>query len=101
MIYVLSTCTVVMGRRKEFENMVKEVTSVYEKHGAKLIGSWWTLGGEGNETVWIYAWKDLKDFEKGQEAVQKDKNFPIEKVASTIITYSDKILKPLLFSPLK
>jgi len=95
MIHVLSTCTVIMGKREEFGDMVKEITSVYEKHGAKLVGFWWTLGGEANEAVWIYAWENLKDYEKGQEAVWKDKSFPMEKFSSTVITYTDKILKSL------
>jgi hypothetical protein len=57
--------------------------------------------GEGNEAVCINAWKNVEDFEKGQEAAWKDKSFPLEKVASTVITYNDKILKPVAFFPLK
>jgi len=99
MIYVLTTCTVVIGRRLEFENTFKEINSLHQKHGAKLVGFWWTIGGEGNEAVWIFSWKDLKDFEKGKEAVWDDKDFPLEKVASTVIAYTDKILKSGAISP--
>jgi hypothetical protein len=101
MIYVLSSCTVVMGKKKEFESAFREISSIYERHGAKLIGLWWTIGGEANEAVWIHSWKDLKDFERGQEEVWEDKDFPMEKVASTMVTYTDRILKPSALSPLK
>jgi hypothetical protein len=90
-----------MGKRDEFANMFKQVTAAYEKNGAKLVGFWWTLAGEGNEAVCINAWKNLENFEKGNEAAWKDKSFPLEKVASTVITTTDKILKPVDFSPLK
>ena len=80
---------------------MKEVTSLYEKHGGKLVGFWWSLGGEKNEALWLSAWKDTKDWEKGEEETWSDKNFPMEKVSSTIITYSDRILKPAAMSPMK
>ena len=94
MIYVLTTCTTVLGKEREFENTLNEMTAVYEKHGAKPVGFWWTLGGERNEAVWLYAWKDLKAYENGQENVVTDENYPLEQMASLIITSTDKILKP-------
>jgi len=93
MIYVMRTCSVAIGKRKEFEDVAKEAMTVYEKHGAKLIGFWWVLGGEGNEAVWIYSWKDLKHFDE-EHNVLEGEDYPIEKFASTVITYTDKILKP-------
>ena len=101
MIYVLSTCTVSMGKEREFETTVQEMTAVYEKHGAKLVGLWWTLGGERNEVVWLFSWNDLKAYKQGRDAVWKDENFPIDKVASLVITFSDKLLTPITSSPLK
>lgn len=101
MIYILSTCVVTMGRKKNFDNMFKEVASVLKKHGATLVGFWWTLGGEGNEAVWITSWKNLEAYGKGQEALWKDKDFPTDKFASTVISYTDKILKPSPLYPPK
>ena len=66
MIHVLSTCTVVIGKRAEFESAFKEVKSVFEKHGAKLVGLWWSVGGEGNESIWIHAWKDVNDYARAR-----------------------------------
>lgn len=101
MIYILSTCTAVLGKETEFENTITELTSIYEKYGAKTVGCWWTLGGERNEVVWLHSWKDLNAYEKGQANAIKDENYPIEKLSSLIITYTDKILKPLPSSPMK
>jgi len=94
MIFVLTTCTTVLGKEREFENTLNEMTAVYEKHGAKPVGFWWTLGGERNEAVWMYAWKDVNAYENGQEKAVTDENYPLEQMASLIITYTDKILKP-------
>ena len=101
MIYVLTTCAVVIGMNQEFENAFREINLLYQKQGAKLIGFWWSLIGEGNEAVWIYSWDDLKDFEKGKERVWKDKDFPLEKIATTVITYNDKVLKSSTIAPTK
>jgi len=94
MINVLSTCIVIIGKKSDFENAFKEVVAVHEKHGAKLVGFWWTLGSEGNEAVWIFSWKNLEAFEKGREAVWQDREFPTDKFASTAISYTEKILVP-------
>ncbi len=101
MINVLSTCNVVIGRRTEFEEAFKELIALYDKHGAKLVGFWWTIGGEGNEALWINTWKDIGNYEKGNEEARNDKDYPLERIASTVITYTDKILKPSTLSPLK
>ncbi len=94
MAYVLTTCTIVMGKEKEFETTLNEITSIYEKVGAKPVGFWWTFGGERNEAVWMYAWKDVKAYENGQENAFKDENYPLEQFASLVIASTDKILKP-------
>jgi hypothetical protein len=101
MIYVLSTCNVIMGKNKEFEETFSELKQTLAKHGGKLVGSWWSFGGEENEAVWLFSWKDLKEFEKGYTASLKDTRFPMEKFASTVISYSNKILKPSTHSPIK
>lgn len=101
MIYVLSTCVVAMGKKEDFENMFKEVANVNEKHGAKLIGFWWTIGGEGNEAVWLSSWKNFEAFEKGQDSAWKDREFPRDKIASSAISYTDKMLKPSPLYPPK
>ena len=58
-----------MGRKKNFDNMFKEVASVLKKHGATLVGFWWTLGGEGNEAIWITSWKNLDAYDKAKALV--------------------------------
>jgi len=83
-----------MGKEKEFETTLNEITSIYEKVGAKPVGFWWTFGGERSEAVWMYAWKDLKAYENGNEKALKDENYPLEQFTSLIITSTDKILKP-------
>jgi hypothetical protein len=94
MAYVLTTCTVVLGKEREFETTLNEITAIYQKHGAKPIGFWWTLGGERNEAVWLFAWNDVRAYENGQEKAVQDENYPLEQVASLVITSTDKILKP-------
>jgi hypothetical protein len=94
MAYVLTTCTVVLGKEREFETTLNEITAIYQKHGAKPIGFWWTLGGERNEAVWLFAWNDVRAYENGQEKAVQDENYPLEQVASLVITATDKILKP-------
>ncbi len=94
MIHVLTACTVAIGRTNDFENTMREVLPIYEKHGGKIVGFWWAIGGDKNEAVWMHTWKSLEDYEKGVEETWNDKDFPIEKIANTIITHTEKILKP-------
>ena len=101
MIYVLTTCHVAFGKNSEFEETMEEIKVIKEKNGAKLVGFWWSLAGEGNEAFWIYSWKNIQDYVKKRESVWKDKDFPSDKVASMVLTFSDKILLPTTSSPLK
>ena len=101
MIYVLTTCTIVLGKRAEFETTFRRLQEVYEKHGAKLVGFWWTIGGENNEVCWIMSWKDLNSYEKEIDEAMNENDFPIEGLSSTVITQSDRIMKASSFSPLK
>ena len=100
MIYILTSCTVVLGKEKDFEKTLIELMDIYKKNGATPIGFWWTIG-ERNEAIWITSWKDIGSFEKGQTSVLEDENYPIDKVSSMVIAQTDKILKPQTASPLK
>ena len=62
--------------------------------GGKKIGFWWTIGGEGDEASWLFSWKNLNNYQKAMNAVVKEDTYPIETLASIVVSLNDKILIP-------
>ena len=93
MINVLTTCSVLMGKREEFKKTFNRIKELYEKTGAKHVGFWWTLGGEENEAVWMFEWESLTAYEEGKESVVNNPDYPQEDFNSCVILHTEKILK--------
>ena len=94
MIHVYTSCTVVMGSNPQIETAFQDLLELYEKKGGKNLGFWWTVGGECDEASWLFFWRNLNNYKKTMELVRKDKKYPIEELASLVISLNDKILIP-------
>jgi hypothetical protein len=84
-----------MGKKTQIENAFQDLRELYEKKGGKNIGFWWTIGGEGDEVSWLFSWMNLNNYHKAMEVVRKEKNYPLEELASIVISLNDKILIPI------
>jgi hypothetical protein len=93
MVTVLTTCSILLGKRREFEDIFQKIKNLYTREGAELIGFWWTLGGDANEAVWIFKWKTFTSYKEGKKAVTEDSNYPIDEMTTVIVSYNEKILE--------
>jgi hypothetical protein len=93
MVTILTTCSILIDKKEEFISIFQVIKNLYIKEGAKLIGFWWTLGGEANEAVWMFNWKTLNSYQLGKKAVLENSAYPIEEISSIVTSYNEKILE--------
>ena len=104
MIYLQATVDVVPGKMDEFhEFWSKTSLPLWEKYGAKHIGSWSTAIGKANEITRLFAFESLAHYEKFQAFLFKDEEG--RKLQQEIFQYlagsTFKFLVPAYYSPLK
>lgn len=64
-VYVLRTWTIKPGTWREFQELSNDaIWPALEAAGAKIIGLWTTIIGEGNEVVLITRYDDLSMWER-------------------------------------
>ena len=103
MIFEHRTYNIVPGKMPEFIKAFGDmIVPLFEKHQAKLVGSWQTSIGQNNEFVYILGFKDLADQERFWQVFRQDPKFMEYlqggiRVASSI----SKILQATTYSPLK
>ena len=104
MIYMHITVSVVSGKMEEFHDFwSKKSLPLWEKYGAKHVGSWSTVIGKGHEIVRLFAFEDLAHYEKFQQFLWQDEDgqrlrFELDRY---IADYDIKFLMPAEYSPLK
>ena len=104
MIYLHVTVDVVPGKVDEFHKFWSETSlPMWEKYGAKHIGSWTTAIGKGNEITRLFAFDNMAHFEKFQMFLFKDEEG--RKLQNEIFKYLTgtnlKFILPASYSPLK
>jgi hypothetical protein len=103
-IYLHATIQVTLFKTVEFRRVLAAaVIPIFEKHGAKLIGSWETMVGNQSEITDIWAFETMAHFEKSTQSLMRDSEWA--KVKDTLATMTvkekTKLLVPLKCSPLK
>jgi hypothetical protein len=64
-IYVLRTWKIKPGTWREFQDLShNDIWPAYEAAGAKIIGLWTTIIGEGNEVILLTRYEDLAMWER-------------------------------------
>ncbi len=102
MIYLLATVVVAPGKVGEFSQFLgNRFIPYFEKHGARLIGSWVTTIGRRDEVTDVWAFKNLAHYEEVMQTIKADKEFaPLrETVCSLTLEETTKIVSPLPCSP--
>ncbi len=70
-VYVLRTWKIKPGTWREFQELSNDaIWPAIEAAGAKIIGLWTTIIGEGNEVVLITRYDDLAMWERTRMAAQ-------------------------------
>lgn len=104
MIYLHVTVHVVGGKLQEFHDFwARESLPLWEKYGAKHIGSWSTTIGKTNEIVRLFAFTDMAYYEKWQGFIygsQGGKEL-VQKLSPYILDSETKLLSPASYSPLR
>ncbi len=103
MIYEHRTYNILPGKMPEFiEAFGDMVVPLFEKHGARLIGTWETAIGHNNEFTYILGFKDLADQERFWRVFRQDEQLKKYRQGGTRVAYvASKILHPTTYSPLK
>ena len=104
MIYFEATITLAPAKLREFNQLLEQtIVPLWEKHGAKLIGSWETAVGTMNEVVDLWCFNSMDHFNEVLQAFIRDPEMrPLwPTVTSIILGEKNRLLRPLRCSPLK
>ena len=104
MVYLHATIQVAPFKNLEFRRILATaVIPIFEKHGAKLIGSWETAVGNQSEITDIWAFETMAHLEKSTQSLLRDPEWTRVKdtLATMIVKEKTKLLVPLKCSPLK
>ena len=90
-----------MGKLKE---ICSESISLWQKHGCKVLGVWtnW-IGGETDEIMYIYQFKDFAEYEEIDVKVHSDPEWPnfTSRIEEASAGRSTELFRPTEFSPLR
>ncbi len=104
MVYLHATLQLTPFKSAQFSKlMTTSVVPLFEKHGAKLIGSWETIVGNQNEVTDLWSFDSVAHFEASLQSLVRDPEWSSVKEAMTplILKERTKLLTPLKCSPLK
>jgi hypothetical protein len=104
MIYVLALRQLLPGKMAQYKEVeTKELIPMFKKYGVKMIGHWNTAIGNANETVNLYAFNDMAQWQKFRDAQRTDPD-AIKTAASLgalTVSSNSRLLEPSEWSPLK
>jgi len=104
MVYLHATLQLAPYKSREFGKfLATTLVPLFEKHGAKLIGSWETFLGNQSEITDIWGFDSLAHFEASTQSMLRDPQFAsaLEAMAPMVVSETTKLLAPLKCSPLK
>ena len=104
MIYLMIRHKVRPGKQKEINEACAESVRLWQKHGCKVLGAWnnW-IGGETDEIMYIYQFKDFAEYQEIDVKVHNDPDWPnfIRMVGDGSIGRTTELLRPTSYSPLQ
>jgi hypothetical protein len=104
MIYVLALRQLLPGKMAQYKEVeTKELIPMFNKYGVKMIGHWNTAIGNAYETVNLYAFNDMAQWQKFRDAQRTDPD-AIKTAASLgalTVSSNSRLLEPSEWSPLK
>ena len=107
MIYEWRAYEAVPGKMAALnDRFEKHTNKLFEKHGIKMVGYWTAEIGEHDVLYYMLAYEDLAAREKAWKSLLSDPNFDriiqeTEKNGCLVAKYSNTILKPTSYSPMK
>ena len=104
MVYLHATLQLAPYKSREFGKfLATTLVPLFEKHGAKLIGSWETFLGNQSEITDIWGFDSLAHFEASTLSLLQDPQWASvqETMSPMVISEKTKLLAPLKCSPLK
>jgi len=104
MLYLHASIKVQPFRSAEFiRTLGQSIVPLFEKHGAKLVGSWDTAVGTQGEITDIWGFEGMEHFQSTTASLLRDQEWASVKqsVAGLVVEEKTKLLVPLKFSPLK
>ncbi len=104
MIYLEASLRVVPGKMNEFmEVFTKEYLPASNRLGRKLAAQWRTTIGTLDEVVDLWAYEDLTQMQRFQEARQKSEEMTkaSERLRALIAYEETRLLTPTPYSPMK
>ena len=104
MIYLMVRHKVRSGKYKEIREACAESVRLWQNHGCKVLGAWsnW-IGGETDEIIHIYSFKDFAEYEEINVKVHKDPDWPnfMGKIGESSAGRTTELLRPTEYSPLQ
>ena len=74
-LYFTNTVRIKPGHLEEYLATAPKTIAIFEKHGAKIHGSFQAVGGEGNAAVYLVSVPDFAAWEDIIRKVQADSEF--------------------------
>ncbi len=81
----------------------KNLYPIFEKFGAKIVGSWTTIIGNTNEFTVLMAYENMGQLEKSAMAMMQDKDYQTtwQKISPFVMSHTRKLMMSVAGSPLK
>ncbi len=105
MIYQMVTRQIISGKMEEYNDFqVKEFQPMLKRTGMKVVAYWTTyIGTNNNESIAVFAFDDLTQMQKINEARAKDPE--VRRVQGKLMDFTissqSKLLNPCAWSPMK
>jgi len=76
-------------------HVVNEWYPLIEKCGARIVGHWQTVIGEGSELITIYEYRNLAHYEEHQEILRNEEGYRyhMEKAVECVLDSSTKFIR--------
>jgi L-rhamnose mutarotase len=104
MIYVMHIREIIPEKMNEYnEFQVKEYQPFLQKTGRKVVAYWTTTIGNAAESIAVFAFNDMADFQKSMADMQKQPEYPKlnAKLMSMTARSNSRLLSPCSWSPMK
>ena len=94
--------TLLPGKKAEFIEAFGKLMPLFDKYGARVVGVWQTDIGENNEIIYILVFEDFAQREEFWVKFRQDEAFlKYQQQGPLAIKVTNKIIRPLAYSPLK
>jgi hypothetical protein len=103
MIYMETKLVVQPGKMGKYQEVAKDMYALITKAGMKVIGVWYTVIGDTNEVIGLFASEDMGQLQKSSMAMAQDKEYQAvwQRVEPLLTSQTRKIMMPMPTSPLK